>query len=144
MFSKACEYGIRAMIFIADKSLEGQRCNLKEIAKGINSPEAFTAKILQSLSKNGLIDSMKGPKGGFEISSKKIRKTSLAEIIVAIDGPEILNQCVLGLETCSDEHPCPVHHKYLPIKTELLTFFHHTPLKDAVVNLNLLNTFIRP
>ncbi len=143
MLSKACEYGIRAMIFIANQSLNGERSSIKEIANGIKSPEAFTAKILQALIKNDLLTSKKGPNGGFELTNKQINTISLSDIIISIDGTDAMNGCVLGLDSCSDLHPCPVHHKYAPIKTELLTFLHQTPLKDAVVNLHILNTHIR-
>ncbi|MDX1365867.1 MAG: Rrf2 family transcriptional regulator, partial [Arenibacter latericius] len=61
MFSKACEYGIKATLFIAQKSLNQQRVSLKEIASEIDSPIAFTAKILQSLARSGMVDSHKGP-----------------------------------------------------------------------------------
>ena len=64
MFSKTCEYAVRAMIFIAQKSKNGNKVSIKEIAKGIDSPEHFIAKILQELSKKKLLQSMKGPKGG--------------------------------------------------------------------------------
>ena len=49
MFSKACEYAIRSCILIATNSLESKNSNLKDISKAIDSPEAFTAKILQKL-----------------------------------------------------------------------------------------------
>lgn len=59
MFSKTCEYAIRAMIFISQKSDEGVRVGIKEISKGIDSPEHFIAKILQNLSRKGLVSSYK-------------------------------------------------------------------------------------
>ncbi|MBK7888700.1 MAG: Rrf2 family transcriptional regulator [Bacteroidetes bacterium] len=144
MFSKACEYAIRAVIFIADKSSQGERANLHEIANGINSPVAFTAKILQKLAKGEIIISTKGPRGGFEITNRKINKTSLAEIVITIDGRSVLTHCVLGLEKCTDSHPCPVHHKFLPIRNDLVAFLHQTLLKDVVTDLSMLNTFIKP
>ena len=143
MFSKACEYAIRSVIFIADKSTNRERCTMQEISSGINSPVAFTAKILQKLTKSGLVESKKGPHGGFEVSIKKINKTTLAEIIQIIDGPDVLNQCVLGLIKCSNERPCPVHHKFLPIRDEILQFVHHTYLKEIVSDFSILNTYIR-
>ena len=143
MFSKACEYAIRSVIFIANKSTEGERCTLHEISAGIDSPLAFTAKILQKLTKSGIVNSKKGPNGGFEVSIKKINKTTLAEIIQIIDGSDVLNHCVLGLEQCSDHHPCPVHHKFLPIRNEILQLVHHTYLKEIVSDLSILNTYIR-
>ncbi|MGN6646883.1 MAG: RrF2 family transcriptional regulator [Cytophaga sp.] len=74
MFSKACKYGIRSIIHIAAQSQAGKRSSLKEIAAQIDSPEAFTAKILQVLSRNNLIDSSKGPQGGFEMDLKQMKK----------------------------------------------------------------------
>jgi Rrf2 family iron-sulfur cluster assembly transcriptional regulator len=143
MFSKACEYAIRSVIFIADKSVNGERCTLQEISSGIDSPLAFTAKILQKLTKKDIISSKKGPNGGFDVSLKKINNTTLAEIIQIIDGPDVLNHCVLGLEKCSDERPCPVHHKFLPIRNEILQLVHHTYLKEIVSDLSILNAYIR-
>ena len=70
MFSKSCEYGIRATIFIATQSYLNNRTGIKDIAKKIDSPEAFTAKILQILVKANIIHSTKGVGGGFEIPKK--------------------------------------------------------------------------
>ena len=49
MFSKACEYGIRASIYIASQTQIGNRVSLVDVVKKIESPEAFTSKILQKL-----------------------------------------------------------------------------------------------
>jgi len=55
MFSKACEYGIKASIFIAEQSLKGDKVGQVAITKAINSPEAFTAKTLQILKNKELL-----------------------------------------------------------------------------------------
>ena len=60
MFSKTCEYAIRALIFIAQKSKDGSRISIKDISSGIDSPEYFIAKILQDLSRKGFVQSAKG------------------------------------------------------------------------------------
>ena len=72
MFSKACEYGIRASIFIATNSSKGIRVGIKDVAKEIDSPEPFTAKIMQILTKAGIIYSAKGVGGGFEVSKEAL------------------------------------------------------------------------
>lgn len=144
MLSKSCEYAIRSVIYIAGQSSKTKRTNLREISNAINSPEAFTSKILQSLTAKSILHSTKGPSGGFEISTDRLNTLSLAEIIFAIDGIDVFSHCVIGLEKCSDNHPCPVHHKYLPIKNEIKHFFRHTLVKDVVNDLSLLNTFISP
>lgn len=71
MFSKACEYAIRAVIYISIRSIAGSKLSIKEIAKEIDSPLHFTAKILQTLSREGIISSIKGPNGGFYINQKQ-------------------------------------------------------------------------
>ena len=119
MFSKACEYGIKASIYVAGQSMLGKRASLKDIATEINSPVAFTAKILQLLAKNNILESTKGPSGGFEISKDKIKNIKLAAIVSAIDGDSIFNGCGLGMETCSEVKPCPVHYKFKEIRESL-------------------------
>ena len=96
MFSKACEYGIRASIYIASQSMEGKRVSLREIAGEIDSPMAFTAKILQQLSRSRIVDSVKGAAGGFEIEIERIKKVKLSEIVYAIDGNNVYMGCGLG------------------------------------------------
>jgi Rrf2 family iron-sulfur cluster assembly transcriptional regulator len=130
IFSKACEYGIKAAIYIAEQSINGTRASLKSISKEINSPEAFTAKILQTLVRNGIINSVKGSTGGFEADVKKIKNIKLIEIVIAIDGDLHETKCVLGLNQCSELHPCPVHNKYKHIKKDILLMLKKTSLAE--------------
>ena len=128
IFSKACEYGIKAAIYVAEQSINGNRASLKGISKEIDSPIAFTAKILQTLVKNNIINSVKGSTGGFEADLKKIKKIKLIEIVVAIDGSLQDGRCVLGLSKCSEISPCPVHNKYKHIKKDILEMLEKTTL----------------
>lgn len=118
MFSKTCEYAIRAMIFIAQKTNEGDRIGIREIAKGIDSPEHFIAKILQELSRKGLVQSAKGPNGGFYLDTHSM-KQSLADVVRAVDGDKIFQGCGLGLRQCSETHPCPIHHEFKRVRKQL-------------------------
>ena len=120
MFSKSCEYAIKAMIFVAQKSKENYRVGVKEISQGIDAPEHFIAKILQELSRKRLVQSAKGPNGGFYLNIDDL-KISIAEIVKAIDGDKLYLDCVLGLKTCSEKNPCPVHHQYKEIKRNLIS-----------------------
>ncbi len=107
------------MIFVSKKSKASTRVGLKEIAKETNSPEHFMGKIMQTLSKRKLVYSAKGPNGGFYIDNK-LYKTSLLDIVFAIDGDNLKKDCVLGLKACSEKCPCPVHDEYKDIKLNLL------------------------
>ena len=143
MFSKACEYGIKAAIFIAKNSCEGKRVNSKEISKEINSPHAFTAKILQALVRHNIINSVKGAYGGFEIDKDTIPHIKLSQIVNAIDGDAIYKGCGLGLETCNEKHPCPVHDKFVEIRGGLRSMLETTTLEELALNLKNGNAFLK-
>ena len=143
MFSKACEYGIRATIYITLQSLQNIRVSLKDIAKEIDSPEAFTAKILQKLAKSNIVDSVKGPTGGFDITRTKMNKITLSEIVKAIDGENIFNGCGLGLKKCSEKHPCPVHDNFKKIREDLKQMLDSTTMYELSLGLKDGATFLK-
>jgi Rrf2 family protein len=118
MFSRACEYAIRAVLYISIKSINGSRLGIEEIAREIDAPAPFTAKILQPLSREGIIASIKGPNGGFYVDPKA-KPVLLNRIVQVIDGEDVLNECTLGLKECSDKYPCPIHHDLKAYKDKL-------------------------
>jgi Rrf2 family protein len=123
MFSKATEYALRATIYIAKKSTANKKVGIEEISNAIGSPQSFTAKILQALTKdNKLISSSRGPNGGFFLSDES-RKLPIRSILIAIGEDNILDKCVLGLKQCSEIHPCPMHNEYKIIKRQLIKLF---------------------
>ncbi|MEC3905898.1 Rrf2 family transcriptional regulator [Tamlana sp. 2201CG12-4] len=143
MFSKACEYGIKAAIFIATQSYEGKRVSPKEIAKEIDSPQAFTAKILQALVKHQVVNSIKGAYGGFEIERNQIKNVKLSQIVNAIDGDSIYNGCGLGLKKCDEDHPCPVHDKFKSVREELKDMLENTSLDELARNIKSGTSFLK-
>jgi len=142
MFSKSCEYAIKAMIFVAQKTKEGDRIGLKEIAKGTGAPEHFIAKIMQDLSRRKLIHSIKGPNGGFYMD-KEDMKSSLASIVKAIDGDKIYIDCVLGLKTCSEKTPCPVHFEFKEIRKKIINMIENNTIGDFNKKLDLGKFFLK-
>jgi Rrf2 family protein len=130
MFSKATEYALRAVIYIARKSSEDNKLTLAEIAEGINSPRSFTAKTLQILTTgNGIVSSTTGPRGGF-FMSEKARRLPVRVILEAMEEDQVLEKCVLGLNQCSDASPCPMHAEYKSIKSQLKLMFGATTIQD--------------
>lgn len=143
MFSKACEYGIKASIFIAINSYENRRVSPKEISKEIDSPQAFTAKILQDLVRHNIIKSVQGAYGGFEIEKDTIATIKLSQIVEAIDGNSIYNGCGLGLHICDDEHPCPVHDKFKIVRLELKNMLENTNLEQLALDIKAGTSFLK-
>lgn len=128
MFSKTAEYAIRATMFIAQKSAPDHKLGIEEISEAIDSPASFTAKILQMLTREQeLICSVRGPHGGFYMTEKALQLPLLRVLeLVGEDG--VLHKCVLGLSQCSEEKPCPLHHRYKKVKPELIKMFEGTTI----------------
>ncbi|WP_312822845.1 Rrf2 family transcriptional regulator [Epilithonimonas sp.] len=142
MFSKTCEYAIRALIFIAQKSKDGSRVGIKDISAGIDSPEYFIAKILQDLSRKGFVQSAKGPNGGFYMAGKDLEQ-SVADIVREIDGDKLFSGCGLGLKECSEDHPCPIHNDFKHIRQKIKDMLENSKIELFVKNLDLKLTFLK-
>jgi len=130
MFSKACEYAIRAEIYITLATQKSPKVSLKDIAREIESPEAFTAKILQELVRNKLVESQKGPSGGFWITEELSKQIRLSQIVKAIDGDKVYQGCGLGLKECSEVQPCPIHGKFKFVRNTLREMLETTSLYE--------------
>jgi Rrf2 family protein len=115
MLSHTCKTAIKAVIFLASKEDVNVRSGIKEIADVIDASEHTVGKLLQVLVKHGVINSIKGPSGGFYISGPQKRQPMI-NIIEAIDGKEIFKECGLGLAKCSAKHPCPIHNDYKAVR----------------------------
>jgi Rrf2 family transcriptional regulator, iron-sulfur cluster assembly transcription factor len=130
MFSKATEYAIRATLYIAQKSSEENKLGIAEIAKAIDSPQSFTAKILQVLTNGGFFLS---PKAG---------KLPLMAILEIMGEDEDLKRCVLGLHLCSETKPCPLHATYKPIKGDLIDLFNSRTIQHLANDIKSGEVFI--
>lgn len=119
MISNSSKYAIKAVLFLATHSSEDDKIMVKDIAGPINVPLAYIAKLLQELAKQGLISSTRGPKGGFYLS-KEDQKRNIMDIVDVIDGQKKLNACLLSLERCNEDNPCPVHHLINQSRTILM------------------------
>ena len=130
MFSKATRYAINALAYISVESTAGKRTSLKAIAKHIDSPEAFTAKILQQLSKNNIILSTVGASGGFEIVEKTAKNTKLSTVVALFESKDIYKGCALNFKNCNEKHPCLLHDEYASIRAEIASMIEHTSIYE--------------
>lgn len=120
VFSKSCEYGIRAVIFLACREEEGETdyVSIKKVSEELDISYHFLTKTLQKVTDRGLLESYRGPKGGVRLAVPP-EEISLREIVEAIDGTEIFEECVLGLPGCGDEKPCPMHERWADVRGRL-------------------------
>jgi len=115
IFSKKCEYGLQAVLFLAAQK-PGEVISSEEISTKLGIPKEFISKILQNLTESGIVDSKKGKAGGF-LLAKPASKIRLIDIVAAIDGLEMFNSCVLGFPKCNPDNPCPIHSKWGELRT---------------------------
>lgn len=133
MFSKACEYAIKASIYIARQSLQQKRVNVKEVSQSIDAPVAFTAKILQVLCRENILQSVRGQQGGFVFDELKQKQIKIFDLVRIFDGEGLFTQCGLGLHKCSSENPCPVHDDFKIVREKLLEMTQKHALYDLAL-----------
>ena len=91
--------------------------------------------MLQTLVKADVICSAKGPTGGFYITAKQ-KNQPIIQIIDAIDGKEVFEQCGLGLSKCSSTHPCPIHNDYKIIRDQFKAMCRQKKVNDLCETVN--------
>jgi len=121
--SKAAEYAIRGILHLAmNYSEKGDRISIiEEISKAQDVPEAYLAKILQSLVRKGFVKSFKGQKGGFALA-RPPKSISLLDVIEAMEGPLSLNYCLIYAGYCDREDYCPVHDAWAEAQRILVEY----------------------
>ena len=115
MLSLTCKTAIKAVIYLASKFELNEKAGIKEIAEYIDASEHTVGKMLQTLVKENVINSAKGPTGGFYVNVKQ-KSQPILNVVVAIDGKDVFTQCGLGLSRCSATRPCPIHNDYKAVR----------------------------
>jgi len=135
MLSNSCRYGIRAIIYIASKQKGNNKTGIKQIAKDLDLPTPFLAKILQQLAKQKILKSLKGQHGGFSLLRDQ-KKITMLDIVKTIDGEEIFTNCIIHNTACTsvdkNKEPCPLHDDYAKVRSELINLFSNTTVYDLV------------
>jgi Rrf2 family iron-sulfur cluster assembly transcriptional regulator len=133
-YSTSCEYALRALTHLAANESPAP-IQVKEIAEAEEIPRHFLAKILNQLTYKNLVRAMRGPGGGF-LLSRPATEILVGEVVDAIDGVEsIRNRCVLGLNSCKCEVPCPMHDDWERVREDFLGSVNRLSLAAMAKNL---------
>jgi Rrf2 family iron-sulfur cluster assembly transcriptional regulator len=139
MLSNSCRYGIRAVIYLAQRYPVKNNIGIKEISGDLKLPMPFLAKILQELAKNKILSSTKGPNGGFAIL-KKPESITLYELVKIIDGEEVFKNCIIHDGSCAEvkrnKKTCPVHDDYQKLRLKMAGLFKSRTIGDLVKTAN--------
>jgi len=131
MLSKSSKYAIKAVIFLALHSDNDRKILVRDMFEAVKVSESYLAKLLQDLSRHGIISSVKGRGGGFYLSDENTRRT-LMDVVKVIDGEEGIDACVLGISSCNADNPCVIHHLVGPSKMAFNRALETTTLGDLV------------
>jgi Rrf2 family protein len=110
--TRETDYAIRCILYLSGKP-DGTTM-IDEIAREMQAPKSFLAKILQKLARASLVKSFRGVKGGFQLA-RPPAEVSLLDVVEAIEGEVALNVCALDQALCVRSGHCPVHPAWLEI-----------------------------
>jgi Rrf2 family protein len=128
MLSKSCEYGLRATLYLASRNDDGY-VPISTISDELDISFAFLTKILQKLNDAGLLTSQRGPRGGVALT-RDANGVTLYDVVAAIDGEGLFQECVLGLPDCGNAEPCPLHEQWVEKRNQMETMFRQATLAE--------------
>lgn len=135
MLGKTTEYAIRSLVYIYIQNMKGGRPGFKEIARNIDSPEGFTGKVLQIITRAGLVSSMKGRGGGFFFDNSE-KPLSLLDVINVTEGQEFFHKCGFGLKSCDANNPCPMHDEYVTVRKSFYNLVNKLTIQSLASKIN--------
>lgn len=129
MLSNSSKYAVKALVNLVNNSSEGNKILIKDLAKDTELPQPYLSKLLQQLTTKDYLSSVKGRNGGYFITEEQL-ENSVLDIIVEIEGKDILQLCILNFDNCDHKNPCPIHHLIASQKSALQKSFKTIKLKD--------------
>lgn len=116
--TRQADYAVRAILHLASIK-PGDRAPTSQIARKQGIPPSFLAKIVSQLSVAGIVQTSRGARGGVSLAKASV-EICLREVIEAIDGPILLNECVSNPDNCPYSDNCPVHGIWLEAQNDLI------------------------
>lgn len=140
LLSNSCEYGLRATLYLA--TLKGGEdepfVSIRTISDELDISFHFLTKTFQKLTEAGIMQSQRGPKGGVALA-RSPEKVTLLDLVLAIDGPALFEECVLGLPECGNRQPCPVHKRWTQERERLGDMFAQRTLAELAEEIQSSN-----
>lgn len=116
--TRQADYAVRAVLYLSQLGAE-QRAATSQIAQEQSIPPSFLAKIVSQLSVAGLLQTSRGARGGVSLA-RPPEQISLLEVVEAIDGPILLNECVSNSGACQFGESCPMKPVWCDAQSELV------------------------
>lgn len=132
MISKTAKYALRAVVYLASRSATGvRRVPIQEIADALDVPQNYLSKVMHQLARAGVLESTRGPGGGFTLSVPPDRLV-LARVTAPFEPTGGPLPCLLRDRPCNPEAPCVAHHRWKEIATDTRRFFEDTTITELL------------
>ena len=122
--TRQADYAVRAVLYLAQLE-PGRRAATAQIAQDQHIPATFLAKIVSQLSGAGILRATRGAHGGVALA-RPAENINLLDILEAIDGPIVLNDCVLDPQTCQLHETCAVRLIWCEAQADLVARLRQT------------------
>jgi Rrf2 family protein len=116
--TRQADYAVRAVLYLARLG-QTERAATSQVAQEQHIPPSFLAKIISQLSIAGLLHTSRGARGGVTLA-REPKEITLLEVIEAIDGPIMLNECVGDTTTCTFDEQCPLRPVWCEAQNDLV------------------------
>ncbi len=118
--SKKVEYGLMALMHM-DALRTGDCASVSEVARACTIPEPLLSKVLQALSKKGLLVSSQGVRGGYRLG-RKLEAITLGEVVEAVDGPLRLSVCQEDPAKCGQYRTCRIKRPVREVQSDMMSY----------------------
>jgi Rrf2 family protein len=137
MLTRKGKYGLKAVLTLAREHGHGPVL-ISHLAEADAIPKKFLENILLTLKHRGLVQSRKGPHGGYQLG-RAPEQISVGDVIRALDGPVALVSCVsqtayAPCEECVTEHDCAVRRVFQRVREETARILDGTTLASAAAS----------
>ena len=126
LFSTATAYALQALAALPE---DGSYTLAKDLSEELQLPGPYLAKILQSLAQTSILESLRGPRGGFRMA-RPAHRITVGDVVAALEGPDAFSGCVMGFPTCSCENPCPLHDAWSQVKAHMDSSMTQSTIRD--------------
>lgn len=128
LYSKTAKYAVLALAEVALCPTD-QPVSTKAIAAAADVPYPLLAKIIGQLRKAGLVHAARGKHGGINLT-RPSSDITIKDVVIAMDGPNVMNDCPLFLTPCACGKECSLHPLWQPARDAVVKFFENSTLQE--------------
>ena len=132
MLSQTAEYALRTVLYLADRG-DKRLIGADELAEALGVPRNYLSKTLHRLTRERILASSRGKGGGFRLATDP-RRLTLLQVVKPFDAISGERRCLLGRPACDDRHPCPAHHRWKAVSTQVADFFRKTTVAELIAS----------